>query len=90
LSSSTCSFRDGEHREDIVAALSSSSERTGANWQGERGHFNADMLKRYVPDRSNRVFYLSGPNRMVRSAKDVLLQLKISKRRIKTDYFPGF
>lgn len=51
---------------------------------------DADLIVRAIPDYAERLFYVSGPNRMVETAKADLLQLGVSSRRIKTDYFSGY
>ncbi len=43
-----------------------------------------------IPDFQNSIFYISGPHAMVVSIKNILKRLKISRSKIKTDYFPGF
>ncbi len=61
-----------------------------ANWTGEVGHFNAEMIRKYVPDYSSRRFYISGPQPMVQSIEKVLKNVPIRKDNIITDYFPGY
>lgn len=60
------------------------------NWQGQVGYITKQMVEEFVPDYSDRIFYLSGPNTMVESYKTLLATLKIPKKNIVTDYFPGF
>ncbi len=60
------------------------------SWQGPSGRLNADLLAECVPDFLQRLFYLSGPNAMVENYKKLLLSIGVKKKRIKTDYFPGF
>jgi len=59
-------------------------------WRGETGHFDTNMLSRDVPDYKNRTFYVSGPSNMVLSMEKTLKELGISRRKIKSDYFPGY
>ncbi len=49
-----------------------------------------DLVRKEVPDYAERMFYLSGPNAMVRAYRRMLLGLSVHRGRIKTDYFPGF
>ncbi|MDP8996500.1 MAG: hypothetical protein M3O03_05790 [Pseudomonadota bacterium] len=55
-----------------------------------QGFIDADLIKREMPDYAERMFYISGPRAMVLNFERVLSELGISRRRIKTDYFPGF
>jgi ferredoxin-NADP reductase len=60
------------------------------DWQGETGRVDAEMIANAVPDYHERTFYLSGPRSLVVGFEDVLRNIGIPKRRIKTDFFPGF
>lgn len=60
------------------------------DWQGEKGRINNQIIKKYVPDFNERYFYLSGPHTMVSGFEEVLINMGISKNKIKKDFFPGF
>lgn len=60
------------------------------NWEGEKGRLNIQMLKKYVPDYKDRIFYLSGPHSMVSGFEDVLSQMGVNITNIKKDFFPGY
>ncbi|MBU6490857.1 hypothetical protein KGQ25_01720 [Patescibacteria group bacterium] len=53
------------------------------------GMIDASLIKQEIPDYRERLFYLSGPPGMVSGMKHTLLDLGVSRRFIKTDYFPG-
>lgn len=61
-----------------------------ASWQGERGYVDEAMIRRYVPDFSDRYYYVSGPHAMVDSFSRVLASLGVSRLRMHKDFFPGF
>ncbi len=65
-----------------------SDKNISPSWKGEAGYFTEEMVKKYVPDFVDRMYYLSGPNAMVDSYKKLLH--KIGVKKIITDYFPGF
>lgn len=48
-----------------------------------------NLIKETVPDLEERVFYISGPMRLVKAVEETLYQLKVDKENIKKDYFPG-
>lgn len=55
------------------------------------GNFlTAESITRDIYNWKERFFYLSGPNAMVENYKKLLLSIGVSRRNIKTDYFPGF
>lgn len=60
------------------------------NWKGRAGYINEQMLKKEIPDYQNRIFYISGPQLMVQNFEKLLLGMKVKKRNIITDFFPGY
>lgn len=66
------------------------SESTPPDWKGLKGHIDEAMIKTYIKDYQDRMFYLSGPNSMVNAYKKLLENLGVKHRQIITDYFPGF
>ena len=59
-------------------------------WAGGRGYVDAAMIMREVPDYKDRLFFISGPRSMVTTFQQTLHDIGIPRRRIKTDFFPGF
>jgi ferredoxin-NADP reductase/Na+-translocating ferredoxin:NAD+ oxidoreductase RnfD subunit len=51
---------------------------------------DANTISQHVPEYRNRTYYLSGPRGMVTSFEDLLQNMGVAKKRIKTDFFPGF
>ncbi len=60
-----------------------------ADWQGERGFVNADMITRNIPDFLQRTFYISGSHTMVTEFQKLLSGMGVPRNRVKTDFFPG-
>lgn len=54
------------------------------------GRIDAEMVKKFMPDYSERVFYNSGPQKMVDAMVSVLRELKVSETQVKQEYFPGY
>jgi ferredoxin-NADP reductase len=55
-----------------------------------KGFINAEFIKREVPDYQDRIFYISGTQGMVSALYKALISLGVSRKQIKTDYFPGY
>lgn len=55
----------------------------------EHGYITEEMIKRCTPDYLERAWYLSGPPGMVNAYEKLLRQMKVPKKHIKTDFFPG-
>lgn len=52
------------------------------------GHLDSGMIRSLVPDYQKRMFYISGPQPMVKIFEGILGKLGVKK--IKTDFFPGY
>ncbi|MDX1535370.1 MAG: RnfABCDGE type electron transport complex subunit D [Candidatus Spechtbacterales bacterium] len=51
---------------------------------------NKDIFNKYTNNLDNKIFYISGPESMVRNTSKILENSGVDKRRIKRDYFPGY
>lgn len=61
-----------------------------AAWSGLTGPLTTDILRQHLPDYAERLFYVSGPNRMVDATTASLKQLGVAGTNIKTDHFSGY
>ena len=59
------------------------------DWQGHKGYFGGKDIAQAVPDYKERTFYISGSHNMVSGFKEALINLGVSRNKIKTDFFPG-
>lgn len=59
-------------------------------WQGESGRVDAAMVKKYVPDLHKPIYYLSGPEGMVKAMRAVLVDLEVNEDNIRTEEFTGY
>ncbi|MBI4188687.1 MAG: FAD-dependent oxidoreductase [Chloroflexi bacterium] len=59
-------------------------------WKGKRGFISKEIVTELIPDYKERIFYTSGPMKMVFSLEEQLKSLKIPTKQIKRDYFPGY
>jgi ferredoxin-NADP reductase len=73
-----------------VVYIPSDTAAVPKDWQGESGQITPEMIGRYVPDYSAAQYYISGPHAMVVAFRTNLKSMGIARRRIKTDFFPGF
>ncbi len=62
-----------------------------ADFKGERGRVNSELIKKYVPDLEKPIFYLSGPPGMVKAMRAILVdELKANEDNIRTEEFDGY
>jgi len=62
-------------------------DRENKNWKHEFGPIDKAMLYKYLENFKNKMYYITGPSRMVDSVKDLLLNLDVNKENIITEKF---
>jgi ferredoxin-NADP reductase len=60
------------------------------DWDGERGHIDEAMLKRHVADLNLPIYYLSGPEGMVKAMRQMLVDIDVNEDNIRTEEFTGY
>ncbi len=65
-------------------------EHLPADWHGKTGYVSGELIKAEVKDYQKAIYYLSGPDSMVKAIEKTLHDIGISRSQIKTDYFPGY
>ena len=48
------------------------------------------MVKKYVPDLNRPIYYLSGPEGMVKAMRQLLVDLQVNEDNIRTKEFAGY
>lgn len=64
--------------------------RPGPGWTGLTGRINEDMIARYMPDYGDRVFYVSGPRKMVDDLSGLLKNMNLAEGQLKREVFLGY
>lgn len=65
-------------------------QRIPAGWSGHVGRIDGTAIATEIPDYTERLFYISGPNSLVDGFRNILLDIGLHRNHIKTDFFPGF
>lgn len=66
------------------------TDKENTNWKGEKGFITEDMLGEYVKNMHACAYYISGPPPMVHAYKSLVLKQGVPRKKIHTDYFPGY
>ena len=66
------------------------SRPTEGEWSGESGYITEDILRKYVPDLTAPLYYLSGPAGMVAAMRKLLVEAGVNEDNIKTEEFSGY
>lgn len=53
------------------------------------GYIDGRLVRQAIPDFHERLFYVSGPQAMVKALRATLLAMGVRRSRIKVDFFPG-
>lgn len=61
-----------------------------ATWHGETGFIRTDLIKKYLPEVQEPLYYLCGPPMMVAAMRDMLETLNIPNENIRTEEFAGY
>lgn len=61
-----------------------------ADWQGEVGRINSQIIRKYVLNFTEPIYYLTGSKQMVESMKKMILGLGLSADKIKQSIFVGY
>lgn len=59
-------------------------------WSGKTGFINSELVKELVPDYMERLFYISGPPRMVVSLQEQLGNTGVPASQVRHDSFTGY
>jgi ferredoxin-NADP reductase len=79
-----------EAKEKINLRTAYTVTQPAPGWTGHTGKIDENFIRENVADAQKALFYISGPNSMVKSFKHMLIKMGVKKGKIKTDYFPGF
>lgn len=83
-------FEEARHKINVTTTYITAAPTNTSSPFVKTGKIDVDIIRSQIPDYTERVFYVSGPQPMVRSIKNSLLQLGVPKHHIKLDYFSGY
>jgi glycine betaine catabolism B len=81
------SQKSRNHKFEIIHTL---TEKAPENWNGETGRIDADMIKKYVADLNNKVFYICGSSSMAADIKRIVSNLGVRQEYLKKEEFTGY
>lgn len=76
----------------VILVLGVQPEHTNPNntFQTEYGYLSEQIITKHSTLTNSKEYFISGPNVMVSSICSILHKIGISRRKIHTDFFPGF
>ena len=84
-----------QEMEDIAAKMATFSlvnilTESEKGWKGETGALDESILRRWVPDPDDLLFWVSGPPGMVGACRELLERIGVKQQSIRTDRFMGY
>lgn len=73
-----------------LIATMTEPQASAQTWSGETGVIGPELLRRYLVDLSDPIYYLAGPPAMALAMLDMLLDLGIDDDAIKSAEFSGY
>ncbi|MDE1823804.1 MAG: FAD-dependent oxidoreductase, partial [Candidatus Micrarchaeota archaeon] len=70
---------------NLKATITVTRPQPTDNWSGEKGHIDAEMIRRHSQDVAERACYICGPPAFVKAIKDALVSLGVKPERISAD-----
>ena len=83
-------FKEAKSKLGIKTVYTITDKNVGRYDGVRNGQITHEMIKAEVPDYLERMFYVSGPHRMVTSLQHELRGLGVQEHNIKIDFFPGY
>lgn len=85
-------FRSAAAENERVTFIPTMTEVDASDeeWEGERGHIDAAMLSRHLPDLGVATYYLSGPAGMIEGMETMLREAGVQDADIRSEEFPGY
>jgi ferredoxin-NADP reductase len=66
------------------------TDKAPDGWTGEQGRVDEAMLRRHVSDVNAPIYYLSGPEGMVKATRQLLVSAGANEDNIRTEEFTGY
>ncbi|HYK08622.1 MAG TPA: FAD-dependent oxidoreductase [Candidatus Eisenbacteria bacterium] len=60
------------------------------NWESEKGRISDAHIKKYVRDMHNKIYMITGGEKMVENTEELLLSMGIDSSKIRIDIFTGY
>lgn len=70
--------------------IPAASDSAAEDWKRETGRVDEAMIRKYVPDLNTPIYYLSGPEGMVKAMRQLLVSLGVNEDNIRTEEFTGY
>ncbi|VVC75806.1 Na(+)-translocating NADH-quinone reductase subunit F [Aquicella siphonis] len=63
---------------------------TDEGWKGETGFITHTMIKKYISDLNQPIYYVCGSPVMVTALQETLVEMGVEENKIKVEDFPGY
>ena len=70
--------------------ITTAADGPSQSWDGERGHIDADMLKRHLGGLVDPIYYIAGPPGMVQALRTMLISSGVDEDDVRIEEFTGY
>jgi ferredoxin-NADP reductase len=64
--------------------------RPNPEWHGLTGRIDVEFIRKHVPDTSQQMYFVCGPNALVDAMRAALATIGVDAGQIKHEAFPGY
>lgn len=79
-----------EHNNVQIVYTITHPEESHQPWEGETGRVSAEMIKKYIQNVENCLYYISGPQKMVDAMVQITSDMGVPEEQVKKEDFPGY
>jgi len=83
-------FEEWAKRNANIRFIPTITESPNSHWRYETGRIGEAMLRKYLKDLGEPIYYLAGPPAVVTGLRKLLLELGVSRDSIKLESFSGY
>jgi ferredoxin-NADP reductase len=83
-------YEDLEQQNRNLQLVFTVNQPAPPDWKGPTGTINAELIKQYLPDYQENIFYTCGPPPMIEAMEKLIESLGLPKEKLKRELFSGY
>lgn len=80
----------GQHVNVAVVYTVTQPEQSRASWNGEMERISENLIRKYVPNIADSLYYIAGPPAMVSEVEGIVKGMGVSQENIRKEHFVGY
>lgn len=83
-------FEQIAQRHPNIKIIYTVTQSSTSSWQGETGRISAEMIKKYVQNVLQPLYYIVGPPKMAEAMEGIVKEMGVPMEQIKKEQFVGY